>query len=126
MKKLTILCFCILVAFSCNIDDDAPTNNTPPPEPLFNAKVLRVGIDCGDAFLIQFNENAQNIPVNSGGNIFHEINLPQEYRIDDLEIYVIFREPVVNEIFACSDIGPYYPLIYIESVIDCFVGQDCM
>jgi len=88
--------------------------NVPNNENSFNAKVLYKGIDCGDTFLIQFNNNAINVPENFTDNIFYAINLPQQYKIEGLEININFRKPYDNEIMACSMMGITYPQIFVE------------
>lgn len=93
---------------SCNNDNDTQEENEP------NAKVLRIGEDCGNSYLIQLNDN--NIPSNSTNNIFYEINLPEEFKMNDLEININFRLPNDNEIMNCTGQGITYPQIYIESV----------
>lgn len=82
----------------------------------FNATVLRQGMDCGKAFLIQFNDNVSGLPINTRDNIFYAINLPEEYKINGMKIKVEFREPFNNEIMVCTAMGPGYPQIYITKV----------
>ena len=107
MKKISL----ILIGFtfiltSCNNDDD---NNE-----LFNAVVIGKGLDCGDSFLIKFNENIKGLP-NSIDNTYYEINLPNEFKVAGKEIKVDFREPKENEYFPCTTLGIGYNLIYIIS-----------
>ncbi|MFK5958691.1 MAG: hypothetical protein QM495_07440 [Lutibacter sp.] len=107
MKKISL----ILIGFtflliSCNNDDD---NNE-----LFNAVVIGKGLDCGDSFLIKFNENITRLP-NTIDNTFYEINLPNEFKEEGKEIKVDFREPKDNEFLLCTTLGPGYNVIYIIS-----------
>ncbi len=110
-----IITFFILT--SCNedngtilIEDDEATLNS------FNATVLSVGIDCGDSFLIKFNDDVENLPENNFDNVFYEINLPIEYKVEGLQINVTFREPTNEELMICSSFGFLYPQIFIVSV----------
>lgn len=107
MKKISL----ILIGFtflliSCNKDDD---NNE-----LFNAVVIGKGLDCGNSFLIKFNENITGLP-NTIDNTFYEINLPNELKENGKEIKVAFREPKDNEFLLCTTLGPGYNVIYITS-----------
>lgn len=95
---------------SCNNSDDNDNQEN------FNAIVLTQGLDCGDSYLIQFNDNAENVPSNTTDNIFYEINLPEDYRVNNLEINVTFRLPNENELMNCTSQDDAYPQIYIESV----------
>ena len=114
----------LFTATSCSDNDDAPPENPPPPEQIYNAKVIGIG-ECGSAYTIKFNDNTENVPTNYYDNVFYETNLPEEYKVNDLEIYVIFRDITEDELYVCTLQGPAYPQIYILSVIECFVGQDC-
>lgn len=110
--KTLILSLVLFFSLSCNnSDEDAPQNITN-----FNAKVLYKGGGCGNNYVIQFNSNAINVPSNTTNNIFYEINLPNQYRVNNLDINVTFRQPNNNEIMSCTTQGIAYPQIYIESV----------
>lgn len=82
----------------------------------FNAKVLYQGADCGDTFLIQFDENVSNVPNNNTNNIFYALNLDEQYKVEGLDINVDFREPYDEEIMACTTAGVGFPQIFIEQV----------
>ncbi len=112
MKTLILSLVIFLTFSSCSNSDDTASQSITN----FNAKVLYKGVDCGDNFIIQFNSNAINIPTNTTNNIFYEINLPNQYRVNNLDIYVTFRQPNNNEIMNCTTQGISYPQIYIESV----------
>ena len=79
-----------------------------------NAKVLGKGLDCGNSFLIQFDENVVGLP--SPYKVYYEINLPEKYKIDNERISVKFRVPDNDEIMVCTMMGPTYPQIYIVDV----------
>ncbi|MDO5656682.1 MAG: hypothetical protein Q4G27_11155 [Flavobacteriaceae bacterium] len=98
------------IFFACNNDDNADSTTVE-----YNARVLGRGMDCGDAFLIQLDARHE-IPENPFGDIFYEINLPNEYKVEGLEISVSFREPTVDEIPVCTHMGPGYPHLFITEV----------
>jgi hypothetical protein len=104
---LTLLSFSMLL--SCSNSDDNSDN-------LNNAKVLRVGMDCGDTYLVKFFDGYSNIPQNTAQNTFYAINLPEEYKIENLEIHINYRLPNENEILNCTSEDIAYPQIYIENV----------
>ena len=100
------LFLCILLATSCSGGDSSP----------YNAIVLAKGQDCGNSFLIQFNEDVDDIAENNHENISYEINLPEDYKIENLQVMVQFREPTNSELMSCSFMGISYPQIYTVSV----------
>lgn len=112
MKTLLLSIF-IFLSFSCSKNDD--NQNNMKSTLVTNAIVLNKGLDCNNAYLIKFNNNVANIPVNSTNNIFYEINLPNQYKVDNLPIYVTFRLPTNSEIMNCTALGIAYPQIYIET-----------
>ena len=105
---LTFISFFMLL--SCSNSDDI-TENTAN-----NAKVLRVGIDCGNTYLIKFFDSYSDIPQNTTQNTFYAINLPEQYKVENLEIHINFRQPTENEIMNCTSEDITYPQIYIENV----------
>lgn len=105
---LTLLSFSMLLSCSNNYDNSDNLN--------YNAKVLRVGMDCGDTYLVKFFDGYSNIPQNTTQNTFYSINLPEQFKIENLEIYINFRLPNENEILNCTSEDITYPQIYIEKV----------
>lgn len=81
-----------------------------------NATVLGIGLDCGDSYVIQFNDNITGLPVNSSSNRYYELNLPDEFKVDGLSVYIEFRAPENDEGMMCTTMGPSYPQIYITTV----------
>ncbi len=73
-----------------------------------NATVLGNGMDCGNSFLIKFD--------NGVINTFYEINLPEDYKVEGKEIMVEFRIPEPDEIMVCTTMGIAYPQIFITKV----------
>jgi len=83
----------------------------------YNAIVIRKGMDCGNTFLIQFNEDVTGLPDNTSNKTFYAINLPEEYKVSGKKIIVEFREPNTSEMIVCTTMGIGYPQIYITKVI---------
>lgn len=107
----------IFIFMSCDkSDDDTGKCENSLEETEFNATVLGPGQDCGDSFLIQFNDDVEGVPENPSFNTFYELNLPSEYKLAGLEIYAEFREPEMEELIICTHEGFSFPLIYIISV----------
>lgn len=106
MKKTTLILFLFtILLYSC---DDRDKN-----ERVYNAIVLGKGMDCGETYLIEFDNNVSELPENSFDNVYYAINLPEEYKIEGKEIYVEFRIPENDEIMVCTFLGPTFPQIYI-------------
>lgn len=102
----TILFLSLTLLISC---DNSESDNL-----LFepNARVISLGLDCGNSYLIELDSDIENLP-NSINNIFYEINLSEEYKIDGLELLVEFREPTSQELMNCSSQGSAYTQIFI-------------
>ena len=83
----------------------------------YNAIVIRKGMDCGNTFLIQFNEDVTGLPDNTSNRTFYAVNLPEEYKVSGTKINVEFREPNSSEMIVCTTMGIAYPQIYISKVI---------
>jgi len=94
-----------ILVISCNTEKEEGIS--------YNATVLGKGLDCGETFLIQFNDNTDNLNSNNLDNIFYAINLSNEYKIENLEIKVTYREPLIEEILSCTTLGPEYTQIFI-------------
>ena len=80
----------------------------------FNAIVIGKGLDCGNSFLIQFDNDVTGLP--SPYRVYYEINLPEKYKIKNERISVKFRVPNDDEIMVCTTMGAGYPHIYIVDV----------
>ncbi len=106
---LIILGFTFILA-SCNKNEEH-TN-----EQLYSLTVLGKGMDCGEAFLIKFDENVPGLPGKTFDNIYYEINLPEQYKIPGTKIKVEFREPENSEAMFCTTMGPGYPQLFILKV----------
>ena len=80
----------------------------------FNATVLGKGLDCGNSFLIHFDEGVEGLP--SAYRLYYEINLPESYKIKNERVHLKFRAPENDEIMVCTAMGLAYPQIYIVEV----------
>lgn len=109
MKKTTLILFLFtILLYSC---DDSDKN-----ERVYNATVLGKGMDCGETYLIEFDDDVSELPENSFDNVYYAINLPEEYKIEGKEIYVEFRQPENDETMDCTFLGPTFPQIYITKI----------
>jgi len=111
MKRLFIIILGLaLIIVSCkvinNLSDDT----------LYNVTVLGRGMDCGNSFLIKFEDDDLGLPRNTFDSIFYEINLPKKYKIKGLKIRVNIRDPRNDELKFCTAMGPSYPQIYVTRV----------
>ena len=110
MKTFFLTFFSFFMLLSCSNNDDNSDSL------INNATVLRVGMDCDNTYLIKFVDGYSNTPQNSTQNTFYAINLPEEYKIENLEIHIDFRLPNKTDILNCTSQDISYPQIYIENV----------
>ena len=111
MKRIILILIGLTFIFiSCN------KNETKTNEKAFNAIILGRGTDCGNSYLIKFNENVSGLPENTFDNVYYEINLPEEFKIEGKKVYVEFRQPENDEIMVCTTLGISYPQIFITKV----------
>lgn len=115
MKNLTFLLLSILFLFSCNTDDDNPGPATQPV--VANAKVKFAG-DCTleHYFVELYDPDGSIIPATDlNSDFFTFYTFPQEFQIDDLEIYIEYRNLEPQEIPICNTFGmsrhPLHPLL---------------
>jgi hypothetical protein len=120
IKTLNLLLIITIVFItSCNKDDDSGETNDS-----FNVTVLREGDKCGIVddipgtldYLIEFDQNTTDLPI-SNQTIYYAANLPENYRTENLQITITFREINENEEVNCDSAigGDDYPFIYILS-----------
>ncbi|MFZ7133390.1 MAG: hypothetical protein ACOWWR_13640 [Eubacteriales bacterium] len=112
MKKLIILSILTIGVFlaGCEKDDDEATKEHFE----FEATVIGKGQDCGETFIISLKNLVASSELEDG--IYYADNLDSEYKEQGLKIYLNCREPNVDEIYACTTLGPTYPhLIVINS-----------
>lgn len=106
------------ILVSCSNDDATQT-------PL-NAKVLRQGDKCelvddglsGLDYLIEF-EDSSNLPIENQ-SIYYAANLPENFKVDGLEIRINYRNLNENEFVKVfcnlAEGGDEFPFIYILDV----------
>ncbi len=113
----------LLIGFLLSCTDSEDENND-----IFNVTVLRQGDKCGLStnhdstldFLVEFNENYNNLP-NQSTRIYYASNLPEEFKVEGLQIRINFREPNnenPDEIMTCAEFtgGDDFPQIWVISV----------
>ncbi len=111
MKRLFIIILGLaLIIVSCKVINDLSDDT------LYNVIVLGRGMDCGNSFLIKFEDDDLGLPRNTFDSIFYEINLPKKYKIKGLKIRVSIRDPRNDELKPCTAMGPGYPHIFITKV----------
>ena len=82
----------------------------------FKVTVLGKGFDCGNTFVIRFNEEVAELPDSPVKNHYYADNLPEKHKIEGKNIEIQFRFPKEDEMYACTLMGPTYPHIYILEV----------
>lgn len=80
----------------------------------FQAIVGNKGIDCGDTYLIDLTNISGDSTIKNG--VYYAFNLPENMKIQGIEILFNCRVPKYDEIRACSMMGPTYPHIWISDV----------
>ena len=105
MKKairiLVLLFFIVLI----NCDEDKVIDYQ------FEATVLGQGIDCGETYLINLT-NISGITEITGGTYYAD-NLPSDLKIIGINIVLNCRLPNDEEVYACTDMGPSYPHVFV-------------
>jgi len=118
MKNLFLFTIAALFLFvSCDKKSEDGEQKQLEVNKPFNATatVLGKGQDCG-AFLIRFDDDVANLPNNGWDNIYYASNLPEEYKVEGIEINAEFRNPEGDEFMACTAFGPGYPQIHVVKV----------
>lgn len=85
----------------------------------FKVKVIGKGMDCGDTYLVEFQDKFKEmyqIVGNKHWNIFYADSLPKKFKKKGIIIFIKFRNPRKNEIGPCTSMGPAYPHIIITYV----------
>lgn len=90
-------------------------NNQEDVTAFAGATVLGKGLDCGNSFLLKFDDEVIGLPENFD-HIFYEINLPDDFKIEGKKIKVGFRSPNPDEMMACTTMGIGYPQVFITKV----------
>lgn len=109
MKSILLSLFLFALIFSsCSSDDDFQQET-------YNAIVLQNGINCTNSYVVHFKEGVQGLPENYFDNSFYEINLPDNFKEHNKEVYLTFRTPQLEETIVCPTLLQNYPQIYILS-----------
>ncbi len=89
----------------------------------FNAEVLGMGIDCGDTFLINLMEGDREkifqilkIERDAWFPTYYAFNLPNEFKIEGLQVRVKFRRLTPDEDVPCTFMGPTFGHIWIKKI----------
>lgn len=83
----------------------------------YEAIVLQKGLDCGESYLIKFDDGIMKNSLSSEEDLtYYEINLPQEYKVEGKRIKVQFREAAADELMMCTTMGFSYPQIFITKI----------
>ena len=84
----------------------------------FKATVLGKGQDCGNTFLIRFDEEVAGLPNSPVKGCYYADNLPEEYKIEGKTVEIQFRLPKEDEMSACTTMGIAFPHMYVLDVKD--------
>jgi predicted RNA methylase len=110
--KIILLIISIMFLSSCEKD------TTSVQDDYFKVKVLGKGIDCGDVYLVEFIEKLEKVELitESHRTIYYGDDLPDEFKQDSILLQIKFRQPMPEELYPCTTLGPGYPHIRIISV----------
>ena len=117
MKKYLLILFMLLILFNfgCQKEDVEPD--------VFQVEVLEKGLDCGDLFLIQFDEQDENRLKKYLKNtyslfpVFYADNLIEEHKERELFLHVTLEKCNTENSypFACTMLGPTYSHVCIKT-----------
>jgi hypothetical protein len=117
LTRFTLLGITLLAA-SCqdadNLEDDEYNTSH------FNVTVFGQGLDCGDLFLIDVNNNIEElfkITNQEGWARCYAYGLAEEYKVPGLNLLVELRAPTNDEFRPCTAMGPGYPWVTVVEVI---------
>jgi hypothetical protein len=89
-------------------------HNTNPTYP-FEAVVLGPNMDCG-LFQIKFTYNVEEVIKIVGSslqNVYIAENLPDELKVEGINIVLDIRKPKYPELGACTAMGPSYTWLHV-------------
>ena len=113
MKRIIYLVSISLITsiIFINCNDSISSNNGD----LFQVTVLGKGIDCGDTYLIKFNEGQNILKAlsNNESDLYYADNLPKELKFENIQVLIKFRNPTTGELYPCTTLGFPYPHIII-------------
>jgi hypothetical protein len=103
MKNLLFI-FIAISLFSCDNDDNVASEPVPIPTPIIaNAKVVRNG-SCGEDhyFIEMYQVSQDSFPSSLPDDFFTYYDWPEEFRVNDLEIFLDYRNPTPEEFRVCT------------------------
>ena len=110
MKKSPLLFLFLLIFFSCQKEKQEDITG-----PNHNVIVIAKGSNCGNSYLLKFDDHVKNLPNNYQDFTYNEINLPEKFKEVGKELQVNFRVPSSDEYIDCLESFVNYPQVYITS-----------
>lgn len=118
MNKLKLLSGIFLLVFivgcfGCQKDDEEVE--------IFQVEVIGKGFDCGDVFLIKFNEEDENKVRKYHENsnafypVFYAINLIEEHKEKELILNVTLEKCGAIDLPFCTTMGPGFGRVCIKT-----------
>jgi len=107
----------LLIAVACEKNSTEPDRDTTNH---FEVKVIGEGLDCGNTYLIEFQDKLEEMYQIVGSeywNTCYADSLPEEFKQENLVIFVKIRKPNQDEIYPCTRLGPTYPHVIVSNVI---------
>jgi len=80
----------------------------------YTGLVVGKGIDCGETFLIKSNQKIND--VDNLDLTYYADQLPNDMKIDGLEIKFNCRVPTASELYPCTSLGAAYSHIVITEI----------
>lgn len=78
-----------------------------------DAQVVGEGIDCHSNWRIK---DVNNTDADNSFGIFSEIGLPEEYKVENLNLRLKLREAEAEEVPFCTTLGVAYPFRVVLEV----------
>lgn len=113
LKLFPLLIFCMFF-FSCKEEGDKESE-------VFRVEVLGKGMDCGNLFLIRFEEDDESRVTkyleytNAYYPVFYAVGLSDEFKEPGVFLNITVGRCSSNEFVACTALGPGYGLVCIKS-----------
>ena len=113
-KYLNFVLFLVVLGTTSCVEEAYDDN-------IFMVEVLGVGMDCGDTWLIKFNEgderevNRYLENTNAYFPVFYADDLPEDKKETGLFLNITLGECSENDISACTAMGPGYAHVCIKS-----------
>ena len=109
-----LLILLLFIGLSCEKEN--------PEKEYFVVEVIGKGMDCGDTFLVRFQEEDESRinkyleQTNAFFPVFYVNNLPEEFKQEGWGLKVTLHKCQSAEFQACTTMGPGFGHICIESV----------